>query len=73
MFKFTTTTIINTAKAVDFNGETYVDSAGADVPKFKATDNDEFFVAGGGYFKKEGIQSVYKKTLFSKVLKKLQH
>ena len=46
MFKFTTTTIINTAKAVDFNGETYVDSEGTDVPKFKATDNDEFFRCG---------------------------
>ena len=66
MFKFTTTTIINTAKAVDFNGETYVDSKGADVPKFKA-DNDEFFVAGGGYFKKEGIQSVYKRPYSASV------
>ena len=68
MFKFTTTTIINTANAVNFNGEIYVDATGANVPKFAAKNNNtEFFVAGGGFFKKAGIQSVYKRPYSASV------
>lgn len=66
MFKFTTTTIINTANAVNFNGEVYTDSTGADVPKFKEIDG-EFFVAGSGYYKASGIQSVYKRPYSASV------
>lgn len=66
MFKFKTTTIINTANAVDFNGDVYVDSAGANVPKFKEID-DQFFVAGSGYYKKDAIVSVYKRPYLAAI------
>lgn len=66
MFKFTTTTIINTANAVDFNGEVYVDASGANVPKYKEI-NGEFFVAGSGHYKANAIQSVYKRAYSASV------
>ena len=61
MFQFTTTTIINSNKAVDAQGNYLLDNEGADLTKF-AGDADKLRVFGTGIFKSENIKSVYKRA-----------
>lgn len=61
MFQFTTTTVINSQYAVDYNGNILVDNAGNNVPKFQAL-NGAFVVAKVGTFKKDKVKAVYKKA-----------
>lgn len=62
MFLYTTTTIINSAYAVDVLGNPLLDNLGNPVPRFqKNVDNTKFTVIGTGTFEKDKIQSVYKR------------
>lgn len=61
MFQFTTTTIINSNKAVDAQGNQLLDNEGADLTKF-AGDAKQLRVFGTGIFKAENIKSVYKRA-----------
>lgn len=61
MFQFTTTTVINSQYAVDYNGNILVDNAGNNVPKFQVL-NGAFVVAKVGTFKKDKVKAVYKKA-----------
>ena len=60
MFQFTTTTIVNSNKAVDVKNTPLLDANGDEVSKFIAKD-DIFRVHGTGTFRKDAIQSVYKR------------
>jgi len=57
MFQFTTTNVINSAFAVDYDGLPLKDNAGADVDKYKGS-AAKLFVAKVGTFKKENIVSL---------------
>ena len=60
MFQFTTTTIVNSNKAVDVKNTPLLDANGDEVLKFIAK-GDIFRVHGTGTFRKDAIQSVYKR------------
>ena len=61
MFQFTTSTIINTANAVDVEGNNLLDNNGAAVLRYRG-DRNQFLVPGTGTFKSGYIQSVYKRV-----------
>lgn len=61
MFQFTTTTVINSLYATDYNGVPLVDDQGNNVPKFKG-ENGEFVVAKVGTYKLDKIKALYKKA-----------
>lgn len=61
MFLYTTTTIINSANAVDVMGNALLDHEGNAIPRVKS-DADAFTVIGTGTYKKDNIQSVYKRA-----------
>ena len=61
MFLYTTTTIINAANAVDVMGNALLDHEGSALPRV-AGDADAFTVIGTGTYKKDNIQSVYKRA-----------
>ena len=61
MFLYTTTTIINSANAVDVQGNALLDHEGKVIPRVKG-DADAFTVIGTGTYKKDNIQSVYKRA-----------
>jgi len=60
MYQFTTTNVINSQYAVDYNGNPLIDSAGTEVPKYTGSATG-LNVAKVGTFKKSGIVSVYKR------------
>lgn len=60
MFLYTTTTIINSANAVDVQGNALLDHEGKALPRVKGAD-DVLTVIGTGTYKKDNIQSVYKR------------
>lgn len=63
MFQFTTTTIINSNKAVDAQGNQLLDNEGADLTKFAGdAEKGVLRVFGTGIFKSENIKSVYKRA-----------
>ncbi len=62
MFLYTTTTIINSANAVDVLGNALLDNTGAPVERYKDNNGESFTVIGTGTFLKEGIQSIYKRA-----------
>ena len=55
MFQFTTSTIINTANAVDVEGNNLLDNNGAAVLRYRG-DRNQFLVPGTGTFKSGYIQ-----------------
>lgn len=61
MFLYTTTTIINSANAVDVMGNALLDNAGNVIPRVKG-DTNAFTVVGTGTYKKDNIQSIYKRA-----------
>ena len=61
MFLYTTTTIINSANAVDVQGNALLDHEGNVIPRVKG-DANSFTVIGTGTYKKDNIQSVYKRA-----------
>ena len=61
MFLYTTTTIINSANAVDVQGNALLDHEGNALPRVKGAD-DVLTVVGTGTYKKDNIQSVYKRA-----------
>lgn len=60
MYQFTTTNVINSAYAVDYEGNALLDSTGSAVAKYTGT-SDALFVAKVGTFKKDNILSLYKR------------
>lgn len=60
MYQFTTTNVINSQYALDYNGNPLLDSTGTAVQKFVGTAAG-LFVAQVGTFKKAGIVSIYKR------------
>lgn len=60
MYQFTTTNVINTQYALDYNGNRLVDGNGTDVPKYSST-STLLRVRKVGDFKKAGILSIYKR------------
>ena len=60
MFQFTTTTVINSQYATDYNGTPLLDAEGNEVPKFKG-DTGVFTVAKVGTFKQNRVKALYKK------------
>lgn len=62
MFQFTTTTIINSAYAVDVMGNALLDNAGNPVARYKDNSGASFTVVGTGTFVKDNIESVYKRA-----------
>lgn len=61
MFLYTTTTIINSANAVDVQGNALLDHEGNVIPRVEG-DANAFTVIGTGTYKKDNIQSVYKRA-----------
>lgn len=61
MFLYTTTTIINAANAVDVQGNALLDNEGNAVPRVSG-DANAFTVVGTGTYKKDNIQSIYKRA-----------
>ena len=61
MFLYTTTTIINAANAVDVMGNALLDHEGNVLPRVDG-DANAFTVIGTGTYKKDNIQSVYKRA-----------
>lgn len=61
MFQFTTTNVINSAYALDYEGSPLLDSAGIAVDKVKGSAT-QLFVAKVGTFKKANIESIYKRV-----------
>lgn len=61
MFLYTTTTIINSANAVDVMGNALLDHEGNPLLRVDG-DADAFTVIGTGTYKKDNIQSVYKRA-----------
>lgn len=61
MYQFTTTNVINSVYAVDYNGVALTDNAGNAVDKFKGSAT-ELFVAKVGTFKKANIVSIHKRA-----------
>lgn len=61
MYQFTTTNVINSPWALDYNGNRLVDAAGADIPKFKGNATS-FWVAKVGDFKATSIVSATKRA-----------
>ena len=63
MFQFTTTTVINSQYAVDYNGNPLKDAQGNNVPKFSTRDAlTKLFVAKVGTFNKDNIVSLHKRA-----------
>ena len=60
MYQFSTTNVINSQYAVDYNGNTLLDSTGTAVQKFVGT-SAGLNVAKVGFFKKANIVSIYKR------------
>lgn len=60
MFQFTTTNVINSAYAVDYDGSPLLDSTGTSVDKVKGSAT-QFFVAKVNTFKKANIESIFKR------------
>lgn len=67
MYQFTTTNVINSAYALDYNGNVLVDGTGANVAKYTGTAT-ALNVAKVGTFKKDGIVSIYKRPYAAGVL-----
>lgn len=67
MYQFTTTNVINSAYALDYDGNILLDGTGAQIAKYAGTAT-EFKVAKVGTFKKAGIASVYKRNYSAGVL-----
>jgi hypothetical protein len=67
MYQYTTTNVINSAYALDYNGNILIDGTGAQVPKYAGTATT-FNVAKVGSFKKTGIVSIYKRPYTQGVL-----
>lgn len=61
MFQFTTTNVINSAYALDYDGVPLTDNAGVNVDKFKGSAT-KLFVAKAGTFKKTGIVGLNKRV-----------
>lgn len=61
MFQFTTTTVINSQNATDYNGTPLLDDKGVVVPKFKG-EAGVFTVAKVGTFKQNRVKALYKKA-----------
>ena len=62
MFQFTTTTVINSQYAVDYNGNPLKDAQGNNVPKFSTRDAlTKLFVAKVGTINKDNIVSLHKR------------
>lgn len=61
MYQFTTTNVINSAYALDYDGNAYLDSTGSSVAKYSATAGVQLNVAKVGTFKTANILSVYKR------------
>lgn len=59
MYQFTTTNVINSANALDYNGNILVDGAGNNIAKYVGTAS-ALTVAKVGTFKKDNIVSIYK-------------
>ena len=62
MFQFTTTTLINSAYAVDVLGNSLLDNTGNPVARYKDNSGASFTVVGTGTFVKGNIESVYKRS-----------
>lgn len=62
MFQFTTTTLINSANAVDVMGNALLDNSGNAVARYKDNSGASFTVVGTGTFLKDNIESVYKRA-----------
>lgn len=60
MYQFTKTTVINSAKALDYNGNVLVDGNGSDVAMY-AGSATKLTVAKAGTFLKDNITAVYKR------------
>ena len=67
MYQFTTTNVINTQYALDYNGNILEDASNARVPKYSGSAT-EFKVAKVGTFKASGIVSVHKRPYAAGVL-----
>ena len=61
MYQFTKTTVINSAKALDYNGNVLVDGNGNDVLMYAGA-NDVFTVAKAGKFLKSKITGAHKRA-----------
>ena len=60
MYQFTKTTVINSAKALDYNGNTLVDGNGNDVAMY-AGSATKLTIAKAGTFLKDNITAIYKR------------
>lgn len=60
MYQFTTTNVINSAYALDYNGNILIDGNGSQMPKFSGS-SAGLKVAQVGDFKKANIVSIYKR------------
>lgn len=67
MYQFTTTNVINSQYALDYNGNILKDGKGNSVAKYAGT-STAFTVAKVGTFKSSGIVSVYKRPYSAGVL-----
>lgn len=67
MYQFSTTNVINSAYALDYNGTILVDGTGSNVPKYAGT-STAFTVAKVHTFKKPNIVSVHKRPYAAGVL-----
>jgi hypothetical protein len=67
MYQYTTTNVINSAYALDYNGNVLVDGNGSNVAKFAGT-AAALNVAKVNSFKKAGIVSIYKRPYKAGVL-----
>lgn len=67
MYQFTTTNVINSAYALDYNGAILLDGNGAQIAKYVGSAS-ALNVAKVGTFKKENIVSIYKRPYTAGVL-----
>jgi len=67
MYQYTTTNVINSAKALDYNGNILIDGNGSEIARYTGT-STVFNVPKIGKFLKTGIVSVYKRPYSAGVL-----
>lgn len=67
MYQFTTTNVINSAYALDYNGNILLDGNGSQIAKYVGTAS-ALTVAKVGTFKKDNIVSIYKRPYAAGVL-----